>query len=318
MPRPGFALLIVLLVLVLLSALVADLAVSSWLAQRSAQNVCRDVQAEAATDGLLRATAARLAAGDLTPETLALVLGIGAPALPFGDAVAGATVEDESGKFNVNLLASPVVEDAQAAQAALESLLRELGHEAGLVQGIADLVRARTPRLPDAATPPDAAPPGVFEGPDAAGPAPQAQESLMALEELLRVQGLTEDVLYGGKAETPPLAAYLTCWGTGQVNVNTAPPEVLRAVLGDAAGLADDILRRRQQGPIDSVASVAGAAGPPADEQSGVMARLTTSGNVYTIVVRASSGNLASITRAVVAINPQDRQSRFLVCRRTR
>ena len=64
-----------------------------------------------------------------------------------------------------------------------------------------------------------------------------------AVEELLQVQGVTREILYG-RPDTPGLIEYLTVWGTGAVNVNTASPAVLRA-LGYAPAEVDLLVGRR-------------------------------------------------------------------------
>jgi type II secretory pathway component PulK len=64
-----------------------------------------------------------------------------------------------------------------------------------------------------------------------------------AVEELLQVQGVTREILYG-RPDRPGLIEYLTVWGTGAVNVNTASPVVLRA-LGYAPAEVDLLIGRR-------------------------------------------------------------------------
>jgi type II secretory pathway component PulK len=64
-----------------------------------------------------------------------------------------------------------------------------------------------------------------------------------SVDELLQVRGVTRELLYG-RAETPGLAEYLTVFGPGAINVNTASPAVLRA-RGYAAAEVDLIVGRR-------------------------------------------------------------------------
>ncbi len=50
-----------------------------------------------------------------------------------------------------------------------------------------------------------------------------------SLEELLLVRGMTKE-LYYGTSERPALASFLTIYGDGRININTAPQEVLYAL----------------------------------------------------------------------------------------
>jgi len=61
------------------------------------------------------------------------------------------------------------------------------------------------------------------------------------IDELLLVRGVTPEIFKN-------LTAYFTTWGSGRVNINTAPREVLEAIFGITA--AEDILRQREAGPI--------------------------------------------------------------------
>ncbi|OEU68784.1 MAG: hypothetical protein BA863_06585 [Desulfovibrio sp. S3730MH75] len=50
------------------------------------------------------------------------------------------------------------------------------------------------------------------------------------IAELLKVKGMTKEMLFGTKGMPGGLAQYLTCYSTGKVNINTASPEVFRAI----------------------------------------------------------------------------------------
>ena len=63
---------------------------------------------------------------------------------------------------------------------------------------------------------------------------------LDSLEELLLIKGISEELFYGTK-EKPGISAYLTIYGDGRVNINTAPRLVLKSL---SAGLSDDQVTR--------------------------------------------------------------------------
>lgn len=72
-----------------------------------------------------------------------------------------------------------------------------------------------------------------------------------SVDELLQVRGVTRELLYG-RPEAPGLAEYLTVFGTGAVNVNTASPVVLRA-LGFAPAEVDLLVGRRPYADLSSL-----------------------------------------------------------------
>ena len=91
-----------------------------------------------------------------------------------------------------------------------------------------------------------------------------------SINELLLVKGITPEIFYGStkegedegkngedeKKEYEGIAQYFTIWGSGLINVNTAPQRVLEAVFG--AARAENIIIQRGTGPI--LTSMPGAA----------------------------------------------------------
>ena len=82
------------------------------------------------------------------------------------------------------------------------------------------------------------------------------------INEMLLVKGITPEIFYGSrkegedeeksgedeKKEYEGIAQYFTLWGSGLINVNTAPQKVLEAVFG--AVQAENIIIQRGTGPI--------------------------------------------------------------------
>jgi len=74
------------------------------------------------------------------------------------------------------------------------------------------------------------------------------------IEELLLVKGVTPEIFFGSKEndgeekQYKGLVNYLTTWSSMKINDNTAPGEVLEAVLGTAH--AENIMKQREAGPI--------------------------------------------------------------------
>jgi general secretion pathway protein K len=75
-----------------------------------------------------------------------------------------------------------------------------------------------------------------------------------SVDELLQVRGVTRELLYG-RPGSPGLIEYLTVFGTGAINVNTATPDLLKA-LGYAPAEVDLLVGRR---PFADQAAIPGA-----------------------------------------------------------
>jgi DNA uptake protein ComE-like DNA-binding protein len=71
------------------------------------------------------------------------------------------------------------------------------------------------------------------------------QEPWRAPEELLQRGLVTTPVWYGTAGQTG-LRAYLTVWGSGKINVNTASPVVLAVLPGITPVMVEAIIRYRQ------------------------------------------------------------------------
>ena len=66
-------------------------------------------------------------------------------------------------------------------------------------------------------------------------PYPCKNGPLDSVDELLMIKGITRE-LYYGTGETPGIRGYLTAYGTGTININTAPGLVLMALSDEITG----------------------------------------------------------------------------------
>ncbi len=101
---------------------------------------------------------------------------------------------------------------------------------------------------------------------------------------------------------------YLSLWTTRQVNINTAPRNVLEAALAfgsvaDAPKIADEIIRQRQEKPFADIDEVKKGVFRYSDSIDKCKDFLTTTSNVFTIRVTAVCG-VAKVT-AVAAVNKE-------------
>jgi general secretion pathway protein K len=149
-------------------------------------------------------------------------------------------IEDESGKININKL----VQGNEFNAAVKGVLSRLLSQPQFNLQGqeVEDILSAVKDWIdPDSVATANGAENAYYQG---LGKSTTVRNGPMeSVDELLLVRGITRE-LYYGTAERPGLARFLTVYGEGSVNINTAPKEVLRAlsptISEDAANRMDD------------------------------------------------------------------------------
>jgi general secretion pathway protein K len=131
-----------------------------------------------------------------------------------------------------------------------------------------------------------------------------------SIDELLLVRGVTRE-LYYGTPERPGLARFLTVYGEGKININTAPKEVLQAlapaVTEDVANRMDDYRRNPGNSLTDPAwyRKVTGMEGTTIDA-----AVLTTKSDVFQIV---STGRLGTMKRIIRGIVKRDSEKKLSV-----
>lgn len=153
-------------------------------------------------------------------------------------------ITDESGKVDIN----------RTPEVILRNLLSNLGHDLEVVDTITDSVMDWRDaddlyRLHGAEsdyymslTDPYAAKNGDFE----------------TIEELMLVQGVTPEILYGEEGKRG-LIDFLTVYSaSGKINLNAAPREVLIAIPGMSEGIADALLEQRTNGKLGDIKTLLG------------------------------------------------------------
>ena len=242
----GVALVVVLLLLTLLLVIVGEFAQAmrleavtatnfrlalgeTWLAEAAYQRAMAEILPEALTheldpSGTLVFRRTRLGIPRI-PERLDV---------PLGPARLSYRLTDETARINVN----------RASREMLDRLLMEIGVEKSARDVIVDSIQDW--RDPNEEHRLNGAESDHYMG----LPTPHRSKNadFDSVDELLQVQGVTREILYG-RAEAPGLAEHLTVWGTGAVNVNTASPLVLRA-LGFAVPEVETLVGRRPYGDL--------------------------------------------------------------------
>jgi DNA uptake protein ComE-like DNA-binding protein len=104
---------------------------------------------------------------------------------------------------------------------------------------------------------------------------------------------------------------YTGTWGSGKVNINTAPRQVLEAAFsfgGDAAEIAEEIIQQRRTDPFDSIDDLKGKLLGRSESIRKCEDYITMNSTFFTIRVTAVSG--VAEASAVIAITKQGKQVR--------
>jgi general secretion pathway protein K len=84
-------------------------------------------------------------------------------------------------------------------------------------------------------------------------PRPARNGPLEFFDELLQIRGMTEEVLYGTD-EKKGLAEYISIYGNGRININTAPALLLQAlapgISEEDVNIIDEFRREEDSGPL--------------------------------------------------------------------
>lgn len=128
------------------------------------------------------------------------------------------------------------------------------------------------------------------------------------LEELMLVPEVTERVYYGwidteAEQEYKGLREFLTLWGSGRININTAPKEVLVAMSGAIdEEKADNIIEYRQEESFktpNDLVKVSGCADVFNRDRT-LRAALTTVSTFFQVRIRSEANGCVMRVRAIV------------------
>lgn len=291
----GFALVITLIITALLVALTAEFVDEVYVDTSLGHNFVAGQQASIlATSGVDGGI--RLLQFDLSQQAYSSLMDRWAKPLKIEDEQGSllVTIEDESGKLNLNAISGPngIFNDAYYAIAV--RLLKKLGLSPDLCDALADWVDENDDPHPGGA---ETSYYNALKPPYAAKNA-----RLETIEELALVKGF-----YGKVLEQ--LTPFITVFSdqpnapTAQININTAPREVI-ASLDDK--MTDDLTARvleyRKTTPFKSSAELVKVPGMETIGQ-GLTTNTTAKGAVYRIRSQATVRETSRVVEAVVRIS---------------
>lgn len=234
----GIALLIALLVLTILIILVGQMVLSTSHSRSVADNAMADLQnSYGAKAGYAVAVEFLKADGEKEPavDTINEKWASGVTVPPMKAGTVTVKIEDCERKINLCMMVDEQGVEQVKVSAMLKRLLQRFGHDATVAERILDYQ--------------DKDVKGNFE-------AGARNERLFNLDELLRIEGMPPEALFGDDLKKGILP-FVTVWPrtqgppqqgqvpvTGKINVNTAPVEVLES-------LADDMTPQIAQAIVD-------------------------------------------------------------------
>lgn len=257
--QDGFILIVVLGAVMVLSALLFGFSRTTQTRLEATHGFYKVEQGwNCARAGLSIAVAAVAETNDVCVERQFATLITGENAFPVADGSCSVKILDENGLFNVNYL---VDKAGQPNQTRIDQMLRlidvlnrdDAGSDRisyGLVPSVIDWIDPddEVTHLPFIERTNRGAENAYYRGLDP--PYRCANRPVNALDELLRVKGVTRQS-YGR------LRGWLTCYGDGRININTAPKAVLMCLSEQMdAALVQMIVNRRQMRPFESVAEL--------------------------------------------------------------
>jgi general secretion pathway protein K len=215
-------------------------------------------------------------------------------------------IEDESGKINVNKL----VEGSAFNNTVRGILTRLLSQPRFKLRDreIEDLVNAIKDWIDsDSEVTGTGAENAYYQG--LGKPYTARNGPIESIDELLLVRGVTRELFYG-TTEAPGLARFLTVYGEGKININTAPKEVLQSL---APAITEDMINRMddyRRNPGNTLTDPSWYKKVTGMESITIEGILTTKSDSFQII---SMGRLGSMKRTVRGVVKRDGEKKLSV-----
>src|SRR5579875_49719 len=292
----GVALLATMMAVALLTILIMDFTTSTSLAYRSAANQANQLRAyylarSAVNVGIaLIAQDARQAALSNAPrvDSLLSIWALPLPSMPIGGGWARVSVVDEARKLNINQLVAPNGQVNQAFAETLTRMLTILGIDPSIiVPSLIDWLD------PDSVLTPNGAESDYYL--QLIPPYEARNGPMPTIGDLRMVRGINEAIFH-------QLRKFITTTPSVQININTAPPEVLMAVapqLQESPSSLQAILEERVNQPFTNLTEVSQLIGQT-NGASTLPANLSTTSDYFTVEGAGSFAGTRSFVYAVI------------------
>jgi general secretion pathway protein K len=284
--QKGFALLLSLLVLLLLVVIVLEVDFQTRADLRAAGNFRDDLKAFYLARSAITAGEAILKEDlRLSPKYDGLdeLWAFPVPEYPLGDGTLSGSITDESGKININSLIGTGDKAVEARREQLRRLFELLQLNPDSVDPIIDWLDKNSEPLPFGAEE------GFYRG--MTPPYSPKNGPLDTLEELHMIKGITDEVY-------KKIAPYLTIYGDGKLNINTADKLVLQTL---AEGVDETMVRKAIEGrPYENTTRTKFMESFGADFKNKLKLDIATTSSFYSILAEGKVQDTRKIVRAVV------------------
>jgi len=308
--RSGFILIVVLGAVVTLSALLFGFHHTMRTKLSTAHSFYRAEQAwNCARAGVNIAVAAIRNSDDLLRDTRFSKLASGEKAIPVADGTCSVTITEENGLLNVNRLRR---DTGQLDRTRIDQFLRLIDLLNRHKTGAARIGYGIVPAIIDWIDPDTDVTHLAFVQRDNLGaeedyyrtldpPCGCANAPVGSLEELLRVRGVTPEML-------GQLRDSLTTFGDGKVNVNAAPKLVLECLHEQMSpAVVQMILNRRQLKPFSTIVELKEVSGMTDNVYQAIKETISTGGpgRYYRVISRGTARDLSVTVEVVLQRNTQ-------------
>jgi hypothetical protein len=254
-----------------------------------------------------------------------------------GSATVKIEVEDEGAKYP---LGWAVIDDANVqreAKAGLETFCEWMGFKSDQIKSLEEQLKQVASIKPFKVVFPPAVKqmPVTFTAPSTRRRGARQQRTAYRLTKISSADQINKQardfskLFHGSLIDTDMLAAptivsedrkesalkYMDLWGATQVNINSAPRQVLEAAFtfgGDADQIAAEIIKQRREKPFASIDELKKQLFKFSDSIDKCKPYITTTSNVFTIHVTAVSG-VAKASAIIVVFKDGDKIERIAV-----
>jgi general secretion pathway protein K len=223
------------------------------------------------------------------------------PPIPLEDGSLNVTITDEKARYNMRRLVTDFGAADERRRVMLERIFETLELEPGLGDALIDWQDSDETALPMGAEayfyntrePPYAPPNG----------------RLTTIGEILLIRNIDRDVLFqspAGRApyadpSLGPLSRYVTVYGDGRINVNTAEFPVLLCLSRDMdANIVEDIIERREEDAFESLAELKEVESVSDVLYNEISSLISIESDIFRIVATGITGDFSRRIEAVV------------------
>ena len=221
------------------------------------------------------------------------------PPVPFDDGTVKVTIEDEKSRFNINYLVNSYGRRDARRIAMLKRIFRKLRIDEDLVDAIADWEDSDNEISPGGAE----SEYYLNQNP----PYRAFNTRFYTAGEMVLVKGMTRDYYFlppssrGGEKGLLPLNRYITVYGDGKININTAGLPVLCSLSSDLTeSIAADIIEYRNSNLFKSISDLKNVETVSDILYDEISSLITVKSNIFRIESTGTVGETKETIEAVV------------------